>query len=170
MSSPQLRFTKNDEWYTPKNAVIPITKHLKPNSKIWCPFDTDQSEFVKVLSSLGHTVYNTHICNGEDFFEIKVPECDYIISNPPYSIKTKVLVRLFSLGIPFAMLINFHGIFDSRERFELFGNVPFEMMVLYPQVSYYNPVLKNTEQPPFQSAYICSGILDQQIMFESLFR
>lgn len=30
---------KDDEWYTPREAVEPIIKYLKPNSTIWCPFD-----------------------------------------------------------------------------------------------------------------------------------
>ena len=31
----------NDEFYTPNYAIEPLLKHLKPNSKIWCPFDTN---------------------------------------------------------------------------------------------------------------------------------
>ena len=41
---------------------------------------------------------------------MEVPECDYIISNPPYSKKGEVLERLFSLGIPFAMLVGVAGL------------------------------------------------------------
>lgn len=39
----------NDEFFTPKYAVDPILKYLKPNSTIWCPFDKGFSEYVKVL-------------------------------------------------------------------------------------------------------------------------
>ena len=39
----------NDEFYTPKYAVLPILKYLKSNSKILCPFDTEDSNFVKIL-------------------------------------------------------------------------------------------------------------------------
>lgn len=39
----------NDEFYTPKYAITPIMKYLKPHSKIWCPFDTDESLFVNEL-------------------------------------------------------------------------------------------------------------------------
>lgn len=77
---------KNDEWYTPREAVLPILKYLKQSSTIWCPFDTEESEYVKVLQQAGHNVIYTHIINGEDFFDYNI-ECDYIISNPPYSIK-----------------------------------------------------------------------------------
>ena len=39
----------NDEFYTHEYAVLPILKYIKPNSKIWCPFDSNQSNFVKLL-------------------------------------------------------------------------------------------------------------------------
>lgn len=38
---------------------------------------------------------------------MKVPDCDYIISNPPYSLKGEVLKQLYEIGKPFAMLVNF---------------------------------------------------------------
>lgn len=36
-----------DEFYTPLYACKPIFKYIKPNSTIWCPFDTEDSWFVK---------------------------------------------------------------------------------------------------------------------------
>ena len=39
----------NDEFYTPVYAIDPIIKYIKPNSIIWCPFDTEESNFVKRL-------------------------------------------------------------------------------------------------------------------------
>ena len=38
----------NDEYYTPNYAIEPILKYLKPNSIVWCPFDTVNSNFVKI--------------------------------------------------------------------------------------------------------------------------
>ena len=90
----------NDEFYTPYYAIEPLLKYIKPNSTIWCPFDTDESLFVRTFEKLGHTVIYTHINDGYDFFKTTPPECDYIISNPPYSCKGEVLERLFSFNIP----------------------------------------------------------------------
>ena len=72
--------------------------------RIWCPFDTEDSLFVKLFRQAGYQVIATHIANGQDFFTIDPPKCDYIISNPPYSVKGEVLQRLFDLGIPFAKM------------------------------------------------------------------
>src|SRR5690606_1610001 len=109
MKMDQVAGSGNDEFYTPKYAITPILKYLRPKSTIWCPFDDERSIFVKTLIENGHNVIYTHIANGEDFFEIDVPECDYIISNPPYSRKGDVLQRLFEIGKPFAMLVGVVG-------------------------------------------------------------
>lgn len=169
---PQIAYTfsKNDEWYTPAYAVYPIIRFLKPNSVIWCPFDTAESEFVKVLKKHNFKVIFTHIISGGDFFTAEVPDCDYIISNPPYSKKTEVLFRLFEIGKPFAMLINLQGIFDSRDRFKLFKENQFEMLWLSPRVNFIKQSGASPSGVPFQSGYICSRILDHQLEFEYLDR
>jgi len=158
---------EKDEWYTPQEAIIPILKYLKPNSMIWCPFDLEESLFVKILSKSGHTVINTHISNNGDFFKIHIPECDYIVSNPPYSLRNDILQRLFKIGKPFAMLMNANGVFDSDLRWCLFRDNNFTFIYLKKRVNYmavYGEKPKSS--PPFQSVYICSGISDKQIIFE----
>ncbi|MFA5398259.1 MAG: hypothetical protein WC346_19765, partial [Methanogenium sp.] len=112
-------FKQNDEYYTPRYAVMPLLKYLKPNSIIWCPFDTENSQYVKVFNEFNHTVVYSHIDEGDDFFNT-ICNCDYIISNPPYSLKYEVLLRLYELNKPFAMLLGSHGIFEAK-RFKLFS-------------------------------------------------
>lgn len=171
MAQIQYKFNKNDEYYTPAYAVFPILKHLKPNSTIWCPFDKDFSKFVEVFESNGHSVIHTHIEDGYDFFDVDIPKCDYIISNPPYSLKTEVFEKLYEIGKPFAMLINFQGIFDNKKRFELFKNNFVEMLWINPRVNYINPNCdKKVQGVPFQSGYLCSNILPNQLMFEGVSR
>lgn len=60
-------------------------KYIEPNSVIWCPFDTKDSLYVKEFENAGHWVIYSHISEGKDFFKMKPPKCDYIISNSPYS-------------------------------------------------------------------------------------
>ena len=40
----------NDEFYTPEYAIDPIVKYIPEGSRIWCPFDTAESLFVKRFS------------------------------------------------------------------------------------------------------------------------
>ena len=51
----------NDEFYTPAYAIEPIMKYIKSNSTIWCPFDTEQSLFVKMFREAGHRALPKHI-------------------------------------------------------------------------------------------------------------
>ena len=160
---------KNDEYYTPSYAVEPILKYVPYGAKVWCPFDTEESLFVKMLRLKGCDVVATHISTNDDFFSIE-PDCEYIISNPPYSLKNEVFDRLFKLGKPFAMLVGVVGIFESQHRFSLFKNNRFEIMYLNLRVSYFasyedqKPLLN----PPFSSAYITSKMLPDKIIFSEI--
>ena len=79
----------NDEFYTPLYAVKPIFKYLKPGARIWGPFDTEDSLFVRYGRQQGFKVIASHIDNGKDFFKVWLKkQPDYIISNPPYSCLT----------------------------------------------------------------------------------
>lgn len=96
MKMDKVAGSKNDEFYTPEYAIKPILEFIPKGSLVWCPFDTEKSLFVKTLRQHGCKVVHTHINYGEDFFKCIPPKgCDFIISNPPYSVKGKVLERLF---------------------------------------------------------------------------
>jgi hypothetical protein len=158
-----------DEWFTPKYAVIPILKYIPKSSKIWCPFDTDKSLFVQTMIEEGYDVVYTHIDTGNDFFNTEVPNCDYIVSNPPYSIRNKILERLFEIDKPFAMLMNSNGLFDSRIRWNLFKNNEFGLIYLNKRVNYIKEYGKlEKSSPPFQSVYITHGIINEKIVFEEI--
>lgn len=160
----------NDEFYTPEYAILPIIKYIPKNSTIWCPFDTDNSLFVKLFKQNGFEVINTHLENGQDFFKIDAPNCDYIISNPPYSLKTEVFEKLFEIGKPFAMLVGVVGLFESQKRFNMFKNNQFEIMYFNKRVSYFKSYdeEKTSLNPPFSSVYLCSKMLPNQIVFEEI--
>lgn len=160
----------NDEFYTPIYAVRPILKYVPQGSMVWCPFDTSESLFVKQLREHGCQVVYTHISEGKDFFEMPTPDCDYIISNPPYSVKGAVLQRLFQIGKPFAMLVGVVGLFESQERFEMFRDNSFEIMYLNRRVSYFKDYAeqKPSLNPPFSSVYVCHNMLPDRIVFEEI--
>lgn len=160
----------NDEYYTPAYAIYPILPYLTGGATIWCPFDTDRSLYVKILKAKGFNVINTHLSNGQDFFNMEVPDCDYIISNPPYSLKNEVFQRLYEIGKPFAMLVGVVGIFESQLRFNLFRNNPLEVLYFNKRVKYmrsYDEV-KPSSNPPYSSVYICSKLLPKQLVFVEL--
>lgn len=170
MKMDKLAGSGNDEFYTPRYAIEPILEFIEPNSTVWCPFDTSESRFVELIREAGHNVIHSHIWEGEDFFEYEPEQYDYIISNPPYSLKTQVLTRLYELGKPFAMLLGIVGVFESKVRTDLFRNNKVEVLYLTTRVQYLESYdqEKTTKSPPFQSAYVCSNVLPEQIMFRDL--
>ncbi|MBF0778156.1 hypothetical protein [Streptococcus cuniculi] len=169
--SQQIKTSKSDEYYTPKYAVDIIVPYLKAKgfTKIWCPFDKAHSEFVKILKREGFEVVFGHIETGQDFFEQNLPEnADCVVSNPPFSKRDAIFKRLYELKIPFALVMNGNGIFDSRARFELFRNNDFELLIPRGRIKFFDEsmVLKNS--PNFQSIYVCHGMLDRQIVFTNM--
>lgn len=119
---------------------------------------------------MGFSVIATHIQNNQDFFKTDIPECDYIISNPPYSVKGEVLQRLFEIDKPFAMLVGVVGLFESQFRFNLFKKNEFEIMYMNKRVSYFKDYAddKPSLNPPFSSVYICHKMLPERIVFEEI--
>lgn len=163
----------NDEFYTPKYAIKPLLKYLTPNSKIWCPFDTEDSWFVKLLKEEGHNVVYSHIFDGKDFFDVDVQKTknfDYIISNPPYSLKYEVFMKLFEIGVPFAMLVGVVGLFESQKRYTMFRDNEFEIMYFNKRVAYFTDYIeqKPSKSPPFSSVYLTQNILPNRIVFEEI--
>lgn len=160
--------SNNDEFYTPYYAIEPLLKYINPECTIWCPFDTEESLIVKAFCDNGNKVIATHIIMGDDFFLIKPKKCDFIISNPPYSLKGQVFERLFQIGIPFAMLVGVVGLFESKARFEMFAANEFEIMWLSKRIAYFKSYeeQKPSLNPPFSSVWITKGVLPSKNVFE----
>ena len=157
-----------DEKLTPPGAVkliLPYIKHLKGKT-IWCPFDKETSEFVRVLSQEGYNVVFSHIEDGQDFFEYEPEQWDVIISNPPYKNKRKFFERALSFGKPFALLLPVNILSDAVINQTMKGREK-EFQLLIPS---HRIRFRNREdglvgpQPTFKAAYFGVGIFEQQLM------
>ena len=104
------------------------------------------------------------------FSYLPPPIYDYVISNPPYSLKFEVFKRLFEIGKPFAMLVGIVGLFENKNRFNLFKENKFEIMYFNKRISYFKSYSdpKPSLNPPFSSVYVTSGVLPDRIVFENL--
>lgn len=99
MESKDILYSKgnNDECYTPNYAVLPILKYIPKDAIIWCPFDTEESEFVKEISKTNKVIFS-HIENGQDFYSYEPKEkWNIIISNPPLRLRKRYLKGLYHL-------------------------------------------------------------------------
>ena len=97
---------ESDECYTPAGQVKFI-KHLIPSwvKTIWCPCDTVESNIYKDLEEMGYSVIISHKDVDYNFFDYEPMFYDCIITNPPYSIKDKIIERCYKLGKPFFLLL-----------------------------------------------------------------
>lgn len=161
------RSMHGDEYYTPKYAVNAIVPYLKKFKKIWCPFDKEDSQFVKVLKDNGFAVTYGHIETGQDFFSYdRVPDgCDCVVSNPPFSKRQGIIERLYGFNVPFALIMNFNGLFDSKKRWEMFKDNGVEILVPLGRMAFVSKEKGKLNSPNFQSVYVCHGILDNQIEY-----
>ena len=158
-----------DERYTPFYAVEPILKYLYKKSTIWCPFDKEWSAFVVLLREAGHTVICTHIDNGEDFFLQNYEYIDYIISNPPFSIKDEVLERLYHWGISFMMLLPLPTL-QGMKRSKLFIKYGVQLLTFDDRIGFHSidDMKKPTPSNQVASSYFCYKVLPNDLIVEKL--
>jgi hypothetical protein len=105
-----------DEWYTKQDTVELMYKLLEPvsGSTVMCPFDTDKSQFVQVGEKLGFEVFR----NIRNWLESEY-EYDYLITNPPFSIKDKVIEKVLQSGKPSALVLPLDAL-GGKRRHELY--------------------------------------------------
>jgi len=161
INSAHFRTKDKDEYYTPPILVEPIKQFIKPNSTIWCPFDTFDSEFVIQFNEEGHNVIHSHIWDGVDFFKCNIPKCDYIISNPPFTRKLDVLERLYEIGKPFAMILGL-PILNYQEVGEFFVDKELQLLIVDKKVSF------DGKTSSFNNSYFCHKFLPKDLMFYHL--
>lgn len=151
----------SDERYTPAYAVAPIVKYIPKNKTVWCPFDTEHSEFVLALRDAGIRVVHSHIFTRKDFFTYEPEKWDMIVSNPPFSIKQKVVERCLALGKPFALLLSNLWI-NSSAPARLFAEKEMQILLFDKRIQFTE---KNAAY--FDSSYFCHKVLPHQIVFEN---
>ena len=108
---------KNDECYTPAYGVWPILKYIPQHAVVWCPFDKEDSEFVRLIRANGNKVIYSHIDYGQDFYTYNPTEhWDIIVSNPPFTAKRNIFERAMSFNKPFALMFSMTWLNDSAPK------------------------------------------------------
>lgn len=162
----------SDEVYTAAYAIKPLLKYLKQfkqDAIIWCPFDTAESQYVKVFEEAGYKVIHSHIDEGKNFFFYEPEEkYDIIISNPSFSCKDDVLKRLYELKKPYAMLLPIPSL-QGQGRFPYIKD-GLQYLGFDKRINYYtNKDLTQTQNGvSFGSCYLCKGFLPKDLIIEEL--
>ena len=157
-----------DEQYSPRYGVeiiLPYITHLK-DKIIWCPFDKEDSQFVKVLKENGYNVIHSHIDDGKDFLTYEPEKWDCLISNPPYKNKRLYWERALNFNKPFSLLLPLNILSDSiihqtmkRRESE------FELLIPSRRMRFYNNITGKTgNQPTFKASYFGVNFFSQRLI------
>lgn len=168
MDSQKILYSKgnNDECYTPPYGVRPIIEYLPKNKIIWCPFDTNESYFTKILRSKGFNVINSHISYGQDYYTYEPDKWDILVSNPPYTNKRKIFERALSFNKPFALLMSNTWLNDSAPK-QLFKKKQLQLLMFDKRIKYINNGAVNNKIT-FSSSYYCWNLLPRDIIMKEL--
>lgn len=157
----------NDECYTPDYWVIPILKYITKWQIVWCPFDTEDSEFVKEIKQSWHKVVYSHIDRWQDFFNYEPKEWDIIISNPPFTNKRKYFERALSFWKPFALIMTNTWLNDAAPK-QLFKDKELQLLMFDKRMKFISPDWRDNNKITFSSSYYCWNFLPKQIIMEEL--
>lgn len=153
----------NDECYTPRYAVEPLLEFM-PKFKdkiIWCPFDKEDSEFVKVLQENNYNVVYSHIDYNQNFYNYEPEKWDLIISNPPFTNKKQIFKRAIEFGKPFCLLNTILWLNDTAPT-ELFRNYDLQLLLFTQRMTFKNQL--QDKQINFKSVYFCHDFLPKDII------
>lgn len=159
---------EDNELYSPYYIIDHIIKYLSKDKIVWTPFDCEWSAFYQRLKEEGYKVVRSSLQDGQDFFEYEPKEWDVIVSNPPFSIKDKVLERLYSFNKPFAILLPLNSL-QGKTRYKYFRQgiqiLSFDARVSYHDKKHMESVVKGS---PFATAYFCRDLLPKDLIIEEL--
>jgi hypothetical protein len=169
INSKGVLYTKgnNDECLTLSYGVKPIIKYINKNFVVWCPFDKEDSEFVKQIKENGNKVIFSHTDDNKDFYTYEPKEhWDCIVSNPPFTNKRKIFERALSFNKPFALIMSNTWLNDSAPK-QLFKDKELQLLMFDKRMKFLN----NGEvqnKITFSSSYYCWNFLPKQIIMEEL--
>jgi hypothetical protein len=145
-----------DDYDSPKIAFELIFKYIKGDKVVYAPFYNTGN-----LSHILTELKINHIHKDIDFFTNK-ETFDYIIDNPPYSKKQKILEHCLLLGKPFALLLRLDTI--ERQYFKrLFDGKDWTIIIPSKRIKFGDS--KNS--PAISTAWYCFGFkLGDKIIFD----
>lgn len=112
-----------DFYPTPADVTTALMDflNLDGESRIWEPA-CGEMDMVRTMERLGYKVTATDIKSGVDFLTSNPIECDWIITNPPFTIADEFIKRCRELNKPFALLLK-SQYWHAAKRLRLFSEI-----------------------------------------------
>lgn len=182
---PTMQQGHSDHFQTPDYALRPLIPYLKPGAYIWeCAEGT--GNLGEGLESQGFGVRGSDLYPRRnqrpiDFLDTNdypdwllirlgiieekpaLKKFDYIITNPPYSLKNEFLKQCYDIGLPFALLqpITFFGTF-KRQR--MFADYDLDVLFLGGRINFETPSGQGSGAW-FETMWVTRGILPERMVF-----
>lgn len=115
-----------------------------------------------MLRDNGFKFVNSHIENGQDFYEYEPVRWDAMLSNPPFTNKRKIFERALSFGKPFALLMSNTWLNDSAPKV-LFKDKDLQLLMFRNRIKFLNNGVVNNKIT-FSSSFFCYDFLPKQII------
>lgn len=111
---------ESDLYPTPPDVTFALLEFLKPmkGTVVWEPA-SGEGHMAAALRLFGLEVVESDIQRGEDFLKIPKKECDWIITNPPFSCAEEFVLRCAEHQVPFALLLK-SQYWHAKKRLPLF--------------------------------------------------
>lgn len=125
-----------DDLYTPLEAIKPLLPYLPTSGIAWECCDSGVSKITSELNNCGLRVVSTDKKTGFDFLKDKPDfEFDFIITNPPYSLKDKFISKCYGYGKPFALLLPLTAL-EGIKRGEMFRKYGISVLILDKRIDF----------------------------------
>lgn len=155
----ELPVSRSDEYYTPDEATDLICPYLPKGKVIWeCAWGL--GHMARYLRSEGHAVVGAV---GVDFLKDNL-DCDIIVTNPPFSLKTEFLHRAYQIGKPFAFLLPADALV-GLDRHPLFREKGIQLLVPSRRIQY---IFDSDSHCGFNSVWFCWSLLPQDVVFANM--
>ena len=121
--NPTKKRSETDFYPTPSEVTEALLRFLglPKTTVIWEPA-CGEMDMVSAMQSAGYSVIATDLSYGQDFLTEPLLECDWIITNPPFSVSDKFIERCAKHGKPFALLLK-SQYWHARRRYDLFQKI-----------------------------------------------
>jgi hypothetical protein len=120
-----------------KMPVDILSKYLNKESVIWeCA--AGKGLMANNFRNNDFKVIETDLLTGQDFLMYSPPECDLIITNPPFDLKNQFIERAYIIGKPFAFLLPLTS-FEGKQRQPLFREFGLQVIFLPRRVNFITP-------------------------------
>lgn len=165
---------KNDDYYTPDYALeylLPYIPYKRYDKPVILDPACGTGNILRFFERNGYGVVGGDIKTGQDFLDpmYEMPECDIIITNPPFSKKDAFLRKCYESNKPFALLLPLSAL-GGKTRAKMFAKYGLQLIVPASRVNFVNDEIEDGKSSSwFHTAWFANFFaVNEQLTFVGL--